>query len=329
MMRSRRIRIFLLGGLGNQLFGTFFGRAISLQSVKQVELSDRMIPFGSNPKRSVVVGEIPGVIGSKVVINQSRLLGIKLLSKSKLLRKVVWKSFELISGKNRISLKEFWNFEFNPSKHIEILDYCDDWFFPEYVREREGRLDIELQRSTRTNSGELDRDSILVHVRIGDYLEHLDTYTLLDENYYLVAINHIRRKANQTLPVVIVCEDANEVLRFYPKLANSSSRIFDRKNTKSDLEAFFLLLEANHLIAANSTFSMWAAWFGLQERESTIVPFDLSLNGNQSGLLELSWSVLDARTGESIGKRPYSSWFSEKKARFHAIISAFDSQPSN
>jgi hypothetical protein len=74
---------------------------------------------------------------------------------------------------------------------------------------------------------------------------------------------------------------------------------------------------------------MWAAWLGIQRRKNTIVPRDVSLNGNQSGLLELGWLILDAQTGEIVENRPYSTWFIEKQEKFHAIISTIAESSQN
>jgi hypothetical protein len=329
MRSTSKLRVFLLGGLGNQLFGAFFARAASLRLKEEVELSDQLIPFGSNPNRSLAIDQLSWAIGPKVSLKCKKLFGQNLLLRSSLLRRLIWHSFRLFGRRQRLNLQDFWQHKWEPSEKIAILDYFNDWFFAEYVRTN----DSEFTKGLEINEKYpliVNEKKVLVHVRIGDYLEHSEMYSLVSEAYYLKAIDLIKEKHNlKETSVIVICENAQEVRKYYPKLSSICTEIVDKKGLNSDIDAFNLLASSTHLIAGNSTFSFWAAWIGLTQRMTTIVPEDERLNENQSGLRELSWIVLDARTGKVKEKRPYVSWFKEKEDRFHATMASLNESLSN
>ena len=55
MKKSNSIKVQLLGGLGNQLFGLHFGAAVSSQLNIELQISDSMIALGSNKSRSLQI----------------------------------------------------------------------------------------------------------------------------------------------------------------------------------------------------------------------------------------------------------------------------------
>lgn len=329
MRSTSKLRVFLLGGLGNQLFGAFFARAASLRLTEEVELSDQLIPFGSNPNRSLAVDQLSWAIGPKVLLKCKKQFGQNLLLRSSLLRRLIWHSFRLFGRRQRLNLQDFWQHKWESSENIAILDYFNDWFFAEYVRTNDSEFTKGLEINEKYQLI-VNEKKVLVHVRIGDYLEHPEIYSLLSETYYLKAIDLIKEKHNlKDISVIVICENAQEVRKYYPKLSSICTEIVDKKGLNSDIDAFNLLASSTHLIAGNSTFSFWAAWIGLTQRMTTIVPEDERLNENQSGLRELSWIVLDARTGKVKEKRPYVSWFKEKEDWFHATIASLNESLSN
>ena len=329
MKSTPRVKVFLLGGLGNQLFGAFFANAVSLRSSEEIELSGQLIPFGSNPSRSLVIHQLSWVIGPKVLLKGNQQFGQKLIVKSSLFRRLTWHAIRLFGRRHRLNLQEFWQQELKSIGKVEILDYFHDWFFAEYVRTYDSHFD-DAHEFDKLRKANQHKESVLIHVRIGDYLEHPDIYSLLSEKYYLEAIDVIREKLNfSNTPITVICENADEVRMHYPKLSAMCTEIIDKDGLSSDIDAFNLLTSSTHLIASNSTFSFWAAWIGLNQRISTIVPEDEQLNAKQSGLRELSWIVLDAQTGEKKENRPYAPWFKEKEDRFHARIATLNESLSN
>ena len=321
MKKSAQIRVFLLGGLGNQLFGTFFARALDLEFKGKVEISDRFIPFGSNPSRSLMVDQLPAMVIGNILLEKNSKFVSSLIGSSSTLRRIAWHLYRIFARKKRVNLDEFLELKSLPRNGIDILDYCDDWFFPEYVRNSNSRHpNISDMKFIPSELLKDIQDKIVCHVRIGDYLNHPDIYKLLPENYYFSAIEYLREKnSGLGYELLVITENKEEVLKFYPKLA-SKAKLIGQDELDSDLSAFYLMVNAKRLVAANSTFSMWAAWFGLQHRAETVVP-DIYEGGLKNrGLKELKWTILNPTTGVREPNQEYESWYQIRKSSFRETM---------
>lgn len=321
--RRRSIRIFLLGGLGNQLFGVFFYHALKVAFPGRVVATNRLIPFGSNPTRVLIADKIPETKFEEIELIRSARFLDHTISNSRIGRRVVWKYYNFISPGKRIKLQDFWELKKFPEYRVDIVDYCDDWFFPEYVKKNRAidfsPTEYKLEQRDYEN---YVLNGIVCHVRVGDYLDHPEKHKLLDERYYLSAIKSITKENKQCSELILViAENVSEVRQYYPNLANLSSRIIGKSDLDSDLQAFNIMRSATNLVAANSTFSMWAAWFGLYARKRTLVPYVFPGDNPQSGLRELKWEVLNPIDGGIVEKHKFEPWFQEKENRFLEIMS--------
>ena len=321
MNPSSRIKVYLLGGLGNQLFGASFAQSLNFNFPGKIIISDRLIPFGSNPKRYLMLDQFPIDLVSNLEIQRSSKRLSALIRSSSFIRRLMWHSYRMTPGRTRINLKEFFEFERIPLEGFDVLDYCNDWFFAEYNR-HSNQWGKFFPNSNLIPTEFLDEiaNGIVCHVRIGDYLNYPQTYQLLHENYYLRAIELLKHKCNDSKQgVVIVTESKAELKRFYPNLA-SGARIIGKEDLQSDMIAFSLMANAKRLVAANSTFSLWAAWFGLQNRDETVVPDLAESELRQDGLRELNWTILNPLTGKRVANEDYATWYKTKLTNFHETI---------
>ncbi len=111
----------------------------------------------------------------------------------------------------------------------------------------------ELQRRTIEVSG---IKSIAIHMRRGDYLDYKDSFGVLDDNYYLSALE-IMLKKREYDKVFIFSDSPDSVLSFQQKLKLDSEII-----SPSDLkpsETLVLMSRCSTILTSNSTFSFWAA----------------------------------------------------------------------
>lgn len=322
-MNKPIFRVFLLGGLGNQLFGTYFAHALNQMIPNCAELSPKMIPFGSNASRTLVVDKVQAAMTDSLKIKTKSRKIWKFISRFRITRRILWHSYRLLTRRRRITLKEFWSLSDIPRSGLEVLDYCNDWFFPEFVMNSNmGKWPVFLEKSNlkgySKSSGE-----ILCHVRVGDYLDFPETYRLISDQYYLSSIEHIRRVSQSNLTVTVVAESREEVERYFPALAKVSTRFIDNSSDKSGIDSFQLMVASNYLVAANSTYSLWAAWLGYKTRSVTIVPYDDGASLELTGIKNIPWLLRESQSGLAIQNEPYNSWYQAKLQDFTKVLNVF------
>jgi hypothetical protein len=121
-------------------------------------------------------------------------------------------------------------------------------------------------------------DSILVHIRLTDYLQ-LKDFGSLDEEFYLRCLSRLPLK-----PIIVITDDVFVFKSQFPVLA-SKSIIFDK--VEDDFESFKRLCNANFLIIANSTFSYWGGVFSLMRNPNSVIysPDQWRADGENNSIL--------------------------------------------
>ena len=322
-MNKPTFKVFLLGGLGNQLFGTFFAHALNQKIPNCAELSTKMIPFGSNASRTLVVDKVQAAMTDRLKIEKKNRIIWEFVSRFRTARRILWHSYRLLTRRRRITLREFWSLSNIPRSGFEVLDYCNDWFFPEFVRNSNMEEGSAIpEKSYLTGNAKSSRE-IICHVRIGDYLDFTETYRLISDQYYLSSIEHIRKVTQSNLAVAVVTESREEVEKYFPALAKISARFIDNSSDKSGIDSFQLMVASNYLVAANSTYSLWAAWFGYKSRSVTIVPYD-DASLEFSGIKNIPWLLRDSQSGLAIQNESYDSWYQAKLRDFARVFNIFN-----
>jgi hypothetical protein len=316
-------RVFLLGGIGNQLFGTYFAHALNQTIPNCAELSPKMIPFGSNPSRRLVVNKVQAAMTDKLKVKKEIHSIWRFISHFRITRRILWHSYRLLTRRRRITLREFWSLSNIPRSGFEVLDYCNDWFFPEFVRNSNMEEGSAIpEKSDLTGNAKSSRE-IICHVRIGDYLDFPETYRLISDQYYLSSIEHIRKMSQSNLAVTVITESREEVEKHFPALAKISARFIDNSSDKSGIDSFQLMVASNYLVAANSTYSLWAAWLGYKSRSVTIVPYD-DASLDLTGIKNIPWLLRDSQSGLAIQNESYDSWYQAKLRDFARVFNIFN-----
>ncbi len=328
-MNKPIFKVFLLGGLGNQLFGTYFAHALNQKLPNCAELSTKMIPFGSNASRTLVVHRVRAAMTDRLKIEKENRVIWKFVSRFRIVRRFFWHSYRLFTRRRRITLKEFWSLSNIPKNGFEVLDYCNDWFFPELVRKSNTQgWPAKPEKSDLTCYSNSSRE-IICHVRAGDYLDFPETYRLVSDQYYLSSIEHIRRVSQSNLTVTIVTESRKEVEKYFPALATVSARFIDSSSDKSGIDSFQLMVESNYLVAANSTYSLWAAWLGYNSRSVTIVPYDDDVSIELTGIRNIPWLIRGSQSGLAIKNESYDSWYQSKYRDFARVLNVLNDRKSH
>lgn len=98
--------------------------------------------------------------------------------------------------------------------------------------------------------------SLAIHMRRGDYLNHKDTFGVLDDNYYLSALEAMLNITK--LEKIYIFSDSPESVISFQKRLKLDSEIISPSDLKPS-ETLVLMSRCAAIIISNSTFSFWAA----------------------------------------------------------------------
>jgi len=98
--------------------------------------------------------------------------------------------------------------------------------------------------------------SIAIHMRRGDYLDYKDSFGVLDDSYFLSALEMLRQPRGFE-KVFIFSDSPDSAIRFQQKL-KLDSEIISPSDLKTS-ETLVLMSRCSSILTSNSTFSFWAA----------------------------------------------------------------------
>jgi len=304
-----------IGGIGNQFFVLVFGLAVSKRLKTQLVIDDSLIGFGSNKSRKI---EITNLIFNEFQIEfaNNKLFNLLFRKSNSVLRKIMWKIFSLNQKMITENIQSKPQFKFASGQTFS--GYFQDWFYADYVYEQNSSFDFNLKNPSSVYLN-LIKDAaqskpIFVHVRLGDYLNFPNIYSILPENYYLDSLKHLSSNNNEI--IWLFTEDLEQVKKFYPELIKKIDKVIDKSIGLTDIESFKLLCQAAKLVASNSTFSMWAAWFANKNGISAIVPLQMGVKGGIDSLTDERWDRYDLEKSLILPRVKSNARYLEKKAEF-------------
>lgn len=327
----KKVRIDLHGGLGNQMFGGALGLALISQfPYLKVELSDRLIPLGSNPSRQLGINRLGIFNVERIQFKLSGDLFKKIALQNSFTRRAWWKLKRMEMREARISQEDIWKQVTIKVKNPIFSDYFNNWFFIEIANNSMKIPSLPYLDSSSDNLKRIKdfverNDVITIHCRIGDYLNYPEVYTILKEEYFEKAIELIEKERGFKCKLVVFCESRSQISEHYPHLAKRATEIIDNSYGISDVEVFACLCRSTNLIAANSTFSIWAAWFVQRRLARAIVPVIDEEKAIADGSIYLDWTLFDVSKcqfieGDSIGKE---AWLIERQKPFVRLDEIF------
>lgn len=258
-MFIKKHKIFLEGGLGNQLFqiAAFcaFLNQINSSGVVSVGKLDL-----SNPKRSFSLPEM-------LLKNLKRNYGIS-VSRNRLpriFRKIFYKLenhlicriFDNCYFSSSVGFNEEL-FELTSNQRI-IHGYFQSYRYPEMTNFKKFFHTNELEVSSNFYSVKdsiINGESIFVHIRGGDYLKDTSGIGNLDSRYFKEALSLINAKYR-----IYVFTDDPKYVRDNMLLSNFEYQFIDENHELNPFETMLLFSTGSHLIISNSTFAWWGAYF--------------------------------------------------------------------
>jgi hypothetical protein len=277
-----------VGGLGNQLHGIAAGVTISGYLRLPVQFDARQIPYGSNPKRVLMVDQLDLGINNFVFKRSkfSPIIGRLLFATNRLglpmghLVKGVepdWIDNE--SGpENQLPLI--------PSRGVIAGHFLDfQWAETAFLNGMNLRgLKRPLGLGALEIAREMTPKSIAIHARFGDYKKNLKSFPLLDLHFYQRALEKFDNVADRW----IFTDDIRSAGKILGDKFVSKSKLIPLARI-SDVEAFFLLSRFNQIVTSNSTFSSWAAFFADKNQKARIVTPTPHMFGNWKDNLPNEW----------------------------------------
>lgn len=202
------------------------------------------------------------------------------------------------------------NYNFEPEilstkSKFSILFFRGGYHCEKYFKELESNIrhvftfklpadDKELKSVERTIKK--DPSSVSVHIRRGDYINHPDFDGVANRNYYVHAIELIKKYIPNPM-FYVFSNDVKWSDEFFKSLNVKYYVVNLGGGKKSYLDMYLMTLCHAHIIA-NSTFSWWGAW--LSDKTSlTICPEDFMLNITTKDIYPTRW-IRIKRDGEAI-----------------------------
>lgn len=144
--------------------------------------------------------------------------------------------------------------------------------------EKEIRSELTPPVAARSRSAEIldslrGTETILVHVRRGDYASDAETHAfhgLQSATYYERAVTSILERVTGRASVVVLSDDpewAATNLDFGVQTVHA-----ERSGTLSSMEALALMSRCSHHVISNSSFSWWGAWLASHGSQQVIYP---------------------------------------------------------
>jgi hypothetical protein len=254
--------------------------------------------------------------GFDIEFKSSKLSKLLNQNSNIIINKIIWKFFKL--NTRVISEDKQSKPQFRFARRQTFSGYYQDWFYADFLHEQHYGFGFNLKTASSKYldlvNEAVHSKPIFVHVRLGDYLDFPDIYSILPENYFLESLKHLGLVNNEK--IWLFAEDLEQVKKFYPELIKMADKVIDKNNGLTDIESFKLLCQGAKLVASNSTFSMWAAWFVNKNGFSAVVPLQMGVKGGSESLSDQRWDRYDLEKRVIIRGTKSNARYLEKKSAF-------------
>jgi hypothetical protein len=278
--------IRFIGGLGNQMFQYAFYKTLQKKhSDIRVDLSAYKIDKSHNGYElehifNVKLRKVSGIVSDAYDINNRKWLPRKI-------RKIF--------GLNRYHKNEHTDFVFDPLilSNSESRYFSGFWQNEMYFKDIASEIKDNFQFLPLTDPQNLEAlqqikqsNSVSIHIRRGDYVDHPSFGGLCDKHYYQQAIELINSKTEDAKFFIF----SNDIDWCKATLDIPSAEFISWNTGSNSYIDMQLMSECKHNIIANSSFSWWAAWLNSNPSKIVVGPAKwIHGDYNTSTLLPKSW----------------------------------------
>lgn len=258
-------RIFITGGLGNQMFQYALLLAMRQKGIR-VKMNTSLYQFNR--------------MHNGYMLNTS--FGIKDITEGRYTKTdILWA--RIVRG-NRIPGLLFQEDETRFCH--DVFDTCKPYINGCWINEKyfhETNLDVRnsfifknIDESNNAIANQImSCNSVSLHIRRGDYLSN-PMYNVCGETYYRKAIEYISHIVDN--PNFYVFSDDPSWCQSYLKQMKADFTIVDCNKGRDSFKDMYLMTQCRHNIIANSTFSWWGAWLNRNNDKIVVCP-NLWING--------------------------------------------------
>lgn len=282
MTRKRELRVNLKGGLGNQLFGYFAALHLSeLTSRKLILLRDEVDLARTNYKYDISSFEL----NQRVELRKSLISNIKI----RLVRKVTQRApafSMMLESITRIVRDDKYDKALierklqkeSKRRTITLEGYFQDisYFFELDLNLRELHLREKSKWFSLMEKKIQEMNPVVIHVRLGDYLENLEAVGVLGGEYYLSSLERIPNYSERE--IWVFSDDIEKARKLLQKVDFPECLFVSPPDANDPAESLILMSLAKDLILSNSTFSVWAGLLG-KIKSSVFIP-EVFFKGN-------------------------------------------------
>lgn len=258
------IEMYLIGGLGNQLFQYAFAKSLAYTYNQDIEFI--VMSNAKDVKRKVRLDKF------SIMPIQYRTCDRIENFKVRIINKISNNTIRWKLGYHYEKMPfEVNNNSFNPRIHKNV--YCGYWQNENNFCNIKEQLKRELIISENVCDEAKqalhkieDTQSVCVHIRRGDYVNN-NRYAECTKKYYEDAINLMTLKINN--PVFFVF--SNEI-NFAKQMFENIESVEYIDYNQSDYLDFKMMYSCKHFIIPNSTFAWWAAYLSNSYEKIVIAP---------------------------------------------------------
>ena len=271
------IYLELIGGLGNQLFQIFCGIAYSFENNVEFKIIrnkfDKVSPIDNISKRPTY--------WDNFLINLSKMTCDNI-------NIPIYKEPHFTYNKI-----PYTNIDFKINGYFQSPKYFENYFKSIIELIELDKLKEEIKEKYKEY---FNNKIISLHFRIGDYVKKPDYHVILNNEYYICALNNILQKDNTCDTILYFNEeqDNNTVENIIKDIKKSYSQLnfIQCSYDIPDWEQLLLMSLCNNNIIANSTFSWWGAYFNINPGKIVCYPnvwFGPKCNNSTRDLFPENW----------------------------------------
>lgn len=259
------MRIFVVGGLGNQLFLYSFGHFLQRKCPRPIDL----VPHKSaRTDRKFILETLLGKCEHLEVLENSDLpkeikIRVGLVNRLKKFGKFGKLLSYFLQWRILLEQKEFSfkNYTDRKLKKGLAIGYFQNW---RYIEPNLSLLSNELTSALKdieipvfvSNLLNQEKMIVVVHFRVGpDIIGSINDMGVLHEDYYINEISRI----NDEFDNVFVLAITDDLIASKNLMANVPVDFLIGPSELNEIQCLKLMMKADYVIAANSTFSWWGA----------------------------------------------------------------------